>query len=139
MNSGALLVLFAHGSRDPGWRRPFEKLKALAQDDLGADKVDLAYMEFHPPGLEEIAQQAWAKGIGRIRILPLFLAGGAHVANDIPEQVQVVKRSLPHMIVDVLPPVGENPRFRSLLREITREEGLRLELESGRVTKGIEV
>ena len=138
MSSGALLVLFAHGSRDPNWRRPFEKLKSLALDDLGPGKVELAYMEFHQPGLEEIARKAWSEGIGHIRLLPLFLAGGAHVANDIPEQVQAVKRHLPYMVVDVLDPVGENPRFRSLLRDITREEGLKLEMDSLQKMKNLE-
>jgi len=139
MSSGALLVLFAHGSRDPNWRRPFENLKNLALDDLGPGKVELAYMEFQPPSLEEIAHKAWSEGIGHIRILPLFLAGGAHVANDIPEQVQAVKQRLPDMVVDVLAPVGENPRFSSMLREITREEGLRLEMESRRAMKELKV
>lgn len=138
MSSRALLVLFAHGSRDPNWRRPFEKLQSLALDDLGPGRVELAYMEFHGPDLEDIARKAWSEGIGHLRLLPLFLAGGAHVANDIPEQVQAVKRHLPHMIVDVLAPVGENPRFRSVLREITREEGLKLEMDSIQTTDKIE-
>jgi sirohydrochlorin cobaltochelatase len=69
----------------------------------------------------DVAKEAAQRGVQRIRLLPLFLAGGAHVARDIPEQVGWVMKALPEMQVDVLPPVGEDHRFENLLREITRE------------------
>jgi sirohydrochlorin cobaltochelatase len=115
------LVLFAHGSRDPRWRAPFLKLLEHLRSQEGEEAVSLAFMEFAPPTLVDVAKEAAQRGVQRIRLLPLFLAGGAHVARDIPEQVGRVMEALPHMQVDVLPPVGEDPRFESLLREITRE------------------
>lgn len=115
------LVLFAHGSRDPRWRAPFLKLVDHLRGREGEESVALAFMEFAPPTLVDVARAADARGVGRLRILPLFLAGGAHVAKDIPEQVGWVKEALPAMVVEVLPPIGEDPRFEALLREITRE------------------
>jgi sirohydrochlorin cobaltochelatase len=115
------LVLFAHGSRDPRWRAPFLKLLDHLRGHEGEESVALAFMEFAPPTLVDVAKHADARGIGRLRLLPLFLAGGAHVAKDIPEQVGWVKEALPSLEVEVLPPIGEDPRFESLLREITRE------------------
>lgn len=115
------LVLFAHGSRDPRWRAPFLELLADLRAQEGEDSVSLAFMEFAPPTLMDAARRAAAGGVTRLKLLPLFLAGGAHVARDIPEQVGQVKEAFPELEVDVLPPVGEDPRFASLLREITRE------------------
>jgi sirohydrochlorin cobaltochelatase len=131
------LVLFAHGSRDPRWRAPFLKLLEHLRSQEGEEAVSLAFMEFAPPTLVDVAKEAAQRGVQRIlvdvakeaaqrgvqriRLLPLFLAGGAHVARDIPEQVGRVMEALPHMQVDVLPSVGEDPRFESLLREIIRE------------------
>ncbi len=115
------LVLFAHGSKDPRWMQPFEKLTADLQADLGETGVCLAYMDFAEPTLQDVADGLKLKGITRIRLLPLFLAGGAHVAKDIPEQVAQVQDRIPGFRIEVLPPVGENPRFAGLLREIARE------------------
>ena len=119
--SQSSLVLFAHGSKDPRWREPFEKLTADLRADLGDTMIWLAYMDFAQPTLQDVADELKMKGITRIRLLPLFLAGGAHVAKDIPEQVSQVQARIPGFEVEVLPPVGENPRFAGLLREIARE------------------
>lgn len=115
------LVLFAHGSKDPRWRAPFLELLAALRAEMGDQAVSLAFMEFAEPGLLEVARLAAAAGFTRLRVLPLFLAGGAHVARDIPEQVTQVRKTFPSLRVDVLRPVGEDPRFTDLLLEICRE------------------
>jgi len=119
--SHSRLILLAHGSRDPRWRAPFEAFTASLTTDLGAHKVRLAYMEFVSPTLTEIAQEASQEGIQALKIMPLFMAGGAHVDRDIPEQVQEVKNRFPHLELTVLPPIGEHPRLVALMQEIVKE------------------
>jgi len=91
------------------------------QSDLGADRIRLAFMEFCGPTLMDVAAEAVSKGTARLRLLPLFLAGGAHVANDIPRIVHDVREAHPALEVEVLAPVGEDPRFVALLKEIATE------------------
>lgn len=119
--SSARLILLAHGSRDPRWRAPFETFAMALQADLGADKVRLAYMEFVPPTLTDMAEEASRDAVQQLKILPLFMAGGAHVDRDIPEQVTVVRERFPHLDFSVLPPIGEHPRFVALMQEIVKE------------------
>jgi sirohydrochlorin ferrochelatase len=45
------LILFAHGSRDPRWRKPFEKLPSSVAAELGSKCVRLAYLEMFRPTL----------------------------------------------------------------------------------------
>jgi sirohydrochlorin cobaltochelatase len=113
--------LFAHGSRDPRWREPFLRLESEIVADLGDGCARLAFMEFAPPTLLEVVGSFRRTGMTRLRLLPLFLAGGAHVARDIPEQVQQALERFPGMEIEVLPPVGEDRRLVSLLRGIARE------------------
>jgi sirohydrochlorin cobaltochelatase len=115
------LLLFVHGSRDPRWRAPFERMTAELQEKIGAGRVRLVYMEFAEPTLLDVAGEAARDGVSCLRLLPLFLAGGAHVANDIPEQVDEVIRRHPNLHIEVLPPVGEDPRFAAMLRDIATE------------------
>jgi len=53
--------------------------------------------------------------------LPLFMAAGAHLATDIPEQVALVRRRFPQITVEVLPPIGEDARVMRLVEQIAIE------------------
>jgi sirohydrochlorin cobaltochelatase len=115
------LVLFAHGSRDPRWRAPFERLVGDLGAELGPDRFRLAYMEFVGPTLAEVAAEAAEDGTTRLRLLPLFLSAGAHVAQDIPDQVAAARRAHPFLHIEVLAPIGEHPRFIALVRDVARD------------------
>jgi sirohydrochlorin cobaltochelatase len=115
------LLLFVHGSKDPRWRAPFERMTAELKKKVGEARVRLVYMEFAKPTLLDVAAEAAHDGVKYLKLLPLFLAGGAHVANDIPEQVGEVIRRHPSLRIEVLPPVGEDPRFAALLLDIAIE------------------
>ncbi len=77
------LILFAHGSRSPAWRKPFERLlKNIVK--RGECQAVLAFGEFMSPGLAEAAQTLAAAGVKKAVIVPLLLGGGLHVRGDLP-------------------------------------------------------
>jgi sirohydrochlorin cobaltochelatase len=78
------LILFAHGSRNPAWRRPFDR---LIKDMVKRSECQavLAFGEFMSPGLTEAAQALVAAGVKKAVIVPLFLGGGSHVHGDLPK------------------------------------------------------
>ncbi len=115
------LILFAHGSRDPRWRKPFEVLSSNMAIELGADCVRLAYLEMFRPTLFDIAAEAVRDGFLHLRVLPLFLSAGAHVAEDIPTQVAEAHSLYPQLRIEVLPPVGEHPSVVSAFQAIARD------------------
>jgi len=82
------------------------------------DDVKLAYMEFVEPTLSTIAEQCAKNGVGKLRVLPIFMAAGAHLATDVPEEVRKIKKRHPQLEVEVLPPIGEDPRMFLLMQEI---------------------
>jgi sirohydrochlorin cobaltochelatase len=112
------LVIFAHGSQDSRWRLPFEQLTASLTERLGADKVRLAYMEFVHPSLADVVREAAGDGKLHLRVLPLFLAAGAHVAEDIPRLIADAQAVFPQVKIELLKPIGEHPRVKALFREI---------------------
>jgi sirohydrochlorin cobaltochelatase len=115
------LVLFAHGSSDPRWRAPFERLYRELQQELGREHVALAYMEFVSPTLREVAERALKEEVTTLVLLPLFMAAGGHVAADIPKQIQEIQACNCSLHVEVLPPIGEDARVQSLLKTIATE------------------
>jgi len=47
------IVLFAHGSRDPEWARPFQRIAEIVGRTAPHCVVKLAYLEITRPSLEE--------------------------------------------------------------------------------------
>lgn len=121
------LILVAHGSRDPGWHKPFEWLVQKMREELGEDRVRLAFMEFASPNLAEAIRESAEEGMDNMQVLPLFLARGGHVDRDIPAQIRESEKEFPHLNIELLAPVGEHPRMLNAMWEIAKdaiEEGL---------------
>ena len=101
------IVLVAHGSRDPEWSSPFERIAASVARNLPAASVGLAYLE-HGASLEEIVTALVAKGVVSIRVVPVFLGQGGHVKDDLPRLVDQIARRGVRLTLE--PSIGEQPR-----------------------------
>jgi sirohydrochlorin cobaltochelatase len=100
------IVLFAHGSRDPEWTRPFESIAArLSQDFV----VRVAYLEQMRPDLGEAIAALAAAGVRSVRVVPLFLGTGGHVKKDLPELVAAAAAHHPGLELVLDRPIGEQP------------------------------
>jgi sirohydrochlorin cobaltochelatase len=79
------LLLFAHGARDPRWAEPFEAVAQRVRAARPGSPVELAFLEFMAPTLEEAAVRLVEAGCACVSVLPLFLGAGGHVRRDLPE------------------------------------------------------
>lgn len=101
------IVLFAHGSRDPEWSRPFERIAAqLSQDFL----VRVAYLELMRPTLGEALASLAAAGAQWVRIVPVFLGQGGHVKEDLPRLLAAAGAAQPGLELILEKPIGEQPQ-----------------------------
>ena len=103
------IILFAHGARDPLWRRPFEavaqRIKALRPDT----EVRLAYLEFMQPSLSEAGHELSAMGARAVTVVPMFLGAGGHVRRDLPTLLDDLKRQHPTVVWSLQEAIGEAP------------------------------
>ncbi len=102
------VVLFAHGSRDANWARPFERIGAHVARMCPDALVSLAFLESMAPSLPEAVDALMRQGAQRIVIAPLFLGAGGHVRIDLPRGVARLVERYPQTEFKVLPPVGED-------------------------------
>jgi sirohydrochlorin cobaltochelatase len=100
------IVLFAHGSRDREWSRPFEAIAAAVGRRAPAAANALAYLE-HGPSLDEAVSALAAKGAVAIRVVPLFLGPGGHVKDDLPKLVAKVAAEHPQQKLSLDKTIGE--------------------------------
>lgn len=103
------ILLFAHGSRDPEWAQPFDRLKGLLQSRLPAHRIELAFLESMPPSFAEAVARIAAGGGGHVTVVPLFLAQGGHLREDIPNLIAGARKRHPELEFRQLPPLGEAP------------------------------
>lgn len=113
-----MLVLMAHGSRDPSWRSSVEDMMAQVRAGAAPEPVRLAYMEHASPTLAEVADEARATGLDELRVLPIFLAPEGHVRRDVEPIVEAVRRAHPELRVSLLEPFGQQPQFRAAIEAI---------------------
>ena len=101
------IVLLAHGSRDPEWSTPFERLARRVRERRQAVGVAVAYLEISLPTLGEAVASLLAAGATEIVVVPLFLAPGGHVRRDLPQMIDAVRARHPGVTVRVLATIGE--------------------------------
>lgn len=101
------IVLFAHGSREPEWVRPFERMRDRVAAALGEDAVRLAYLEHAQPPLDQAIAALYAGGARRVTVVPLFLAAGGHLKRDLPRMLEDITARHSGLSVHATPPLGE--------------------------------
>jgi len=105
------IVLFAHGARDPAWARPFEAIRDRVRARRPEFPVELAFLDFIAPKLEEAVDRLAAKGVAAITIFPLFMAPGGHIRNDLPRIVEDLRKLHPGVPIAIQTAVGEVPEL----------------------------
>jgi sirohydrochlorin cobaltochelatase len=108
------IVLFAHGSRDPEWSRPFERIASLLSKNF---LVRVAYLELMRPSLDEAVASLAAAGVQSIRVVPVFLGHGGHVKEDLPKLVAAAGTRHPGLKLVLEKPIGEQPAVIEAIAE----------------------
>lgn len=111
------LVLVAHGSPDPDWRRPLEQLQAQLQLRLGP-RVALAYLA-HAPSIEDCVAALALAGHTRVVVVSALLSpGGRHVKQDIPAAVAQARERFAQLEIVLSPgALGDDPGVIAALAE----------------------
>jgi sirohydrochlorin cobaltochelatase len=112
------LILLAHGSRDQTWSQAFELMTTTLRERHA--NTLLAFMELSEPSFDDVVATAVEKGASQIDVLPLFLAKGRHLNHDIPQMCKH-NTELHAINVNLLPPIGEDPRLAQVVIDIAEQ------------------
>jgi sirohydrochlorin cobaltochelatase len=103
------IVLFAHGSRDPDWAKPFEAIRDSIRRQRPESPIAVAYLEQMTPTLEEAVATVVEEGASSVTVFPLFMAQGGHLKHDLPLLVDAIRASHPHVPVSLESALGDVP------------------------------
>ena len=106
MTSNAL-ILFAHGARFPEWADTLHRLCAAVRALMPAVRVEPAFLEFMAPSLPDCVGALVDEGFQRIVVVPMFLAQGGHLKEDLPKLLDELRLAHPQVTFELTGPIGE--------------------------------
>ncbi len=91
------ILLMAHGSRIPEANDAAREIAAMVKEITGYEIVEVSFREQHLPNIQAGIDACVAKGAERVLLMPYFLFIGAHVREDLPEEMAEAKKRYPHV------------------------------------------
>jgi sirohydrochlorin ferrochelatase len=89
------ILLMAHGSRVAEANDAVREIAALVKKMTDYDIVEVSFREQHKPDIQQGVDACVAQGAERIMLVPYFLYMGAHVREDLPEEMAEAKERHP--------------------------------------------
>ena len=102
------IILFAHGARDPTWAEPFRRIAARLGHKQSGLRVELAFLEIMQPDLTSSVAGLAGEGIRHITVIPLFLAQGGHLKQDLPRLLADIRSRHRTLQIDVTSAIGDS-------------------------------
>lgn len=114
------LLIIAHGSRRAASN---DEVRALAervrvQSAHVYEQVETAFLELAEPDIAQGLAALAGKGATDIVAFPYFLAAGTHVAQDIPEAIEIFAATHPHVKVRVTPHLGASATLPAAILDV---------------------
>ncbi|AYH45498.1 CbiX/SirB N-terminal domain-containing protein [Azoarcus sp. DN11] len=107
MSEAHAVVLFGHGARDPEWAQPMQRTRDQLRAQAPGLRVELAFLEFMTPTLEEAVDTLVRDGFRQIAVVPMFIAQGGHLKSDLPRLVGAAMARHAGCAITLAPAVGE--------------------------------
>lgn len=117
MSADYAIVLAAHGSRDPASSGQFEELVTRVKALDPGRVITHGFLEFNTPTIDEAAREAIAAGAREIVLVPGVLLAATHAKNDLPSELNALRREFPHVTFHYGAAMDLHPGLLAVCRE----------------------
>ena len=121
MNTQPVLLVIAHGSRDPRHAATVHALVRQVRAMLPGLRVETGFLDFNVPSVQGVLESLAAEGVRDVVALPLLLTRAFHAKADIPAVLREAPAKLRIRQADVL---GPSPLLIAALERRLYEAGL---------------
>lgn len=122
--SAPVLLVIAHGSRDPRHAATVHALTARVRSLRPGLRVETGFLEFNAPSVPRVLERLAAEGAGEIVALPLLLTRAFHAKSDIPSVLHEARTRLPQLRIRQAEVLGPSPLLNAALEQRLYEAGL---------------
>jgi len=111
------ILIVSHGSPRAAANQGFEAMVGRVASRLGEAPILPTFFSITEPDIPERVAALVASGVQRILVMPYFLYSGQHVTVDIPALLDQCRRQFPHIAIETLPTLENDPALEDLLVE----------------------
>ncbi|PLX78218.1 MAG: sirohydrochlorin cobaltochelatase [Desulfuromonas sp.] len=119
MKTGILLM--GHGSRVSEANDALRVIAGQVKKEGGFDIVEVSFRELHQPDIQTGIDRCVEQGADRILLYPYFLFAGAHVLEDLPDEMAQAKQRYPDLELTMGQPLGVHPKLGEIVCERVEE------------------
>jgi sirohydrochlorin ferrochelatase len=120
-----VLLLVAHGSRDPRHAAAVHALTARVRSARPGLRVATGFLDFDAPSVVRVLERLVAEGVREVVALPLLLNRAFHAKADIPAVLHGASARLPQLRISRAEVLGPSPLLTAALERRLYEAGLR--------------
>lgn len=115
-----LLVIVAHGSRVKTSNDEIINLTKKLNSECKDKNLKIipAFLELCEPSIYDAIKNQINNGYNQIKVFPYFLAEGKHVKQDIPQEIENLKKEFKKVDIELLPHLGNYKEIVSLILSI---------------------
>ncbi len=122
--SDSAIILFAHGARDPAWAEPFRRIVERLRHTRPGTRVELAFLEMMQPTLASAVATLAAEHFTRLTVVPLFLAQGGHLREDLPRLLEAIRSDNPRLRITVTSAIGDSETLTNAIADWALDQHL---------------
>ncbi|NXY96018.1 sirohydrochlorin chelatase [Streptomyces sp. BR123] len=124
MAPAPVLLVIAHGSRDPRHAATVHALTRRVRALRPGLRVETAFLDFNAPRVEQVLSALHADRVHDVVALPLLLTRAFHAKADVPAVLAEALVRLPGLTVRVAGVLGPSPLLTEVLELRLREAGI---------------
>ncbi|MGW1108911.1 sirohydrochlorin chelatase [Streptomyces sp. NPDC002540] len=120
-----VLLVIAHGSRDPRHAATVHALTARVRSLRPGLRVETGFLDFNAPSVPRVLERLAAQGAGDVIALPLLLTRAFHAKSDIPTVLHEARTRLRRLRIVQAEVLGPSALLNSALERRLFEAGIR--------------
>ncbi|MFC0599107.1 sirohydrochlorin chelatase [Streptomyces palmae] len=120
-----MLLLVAHGSRDPRHAATVASLAERVRWLRPGVRVETAFLDFTAPRVPRVLERLAAEEAGPVVAVPLLLTRAFHARSDIPAVLRAAGARHPGLTIRQAAVLGPSPLLRAALERRLYEAGVR--------------
>jgi sirohydrochlorin ferrochelatase len=114
------ILYIGHGTRSQKGAEEARNFVHRVMERINIPIQELSFLELTDPSIEQGFCSCVEKGATEISVVPVFLLSAGHIKKDIPEALDALKKTYPHVKVDIKDPFGVQGPLLDGLAELIR-------------------
>ena len=111
------ILLMGHGSRVAEANDALRAIAEMVRREMPNSIVEVAFRELHAPNIQDGIDRCVEQGAERILLYPYFLFAGAHVLEDLPDEMTQAAARYPGLELTLGQPLGVHPKLGEVVCE----------------------